>query len=66
MAMGDDLLAKVESITGKTPEEFKLLAAQKGFVEGHKPGEVVQWLKQEHGVGHGYAMALAHFIVGKK
>jgi hypothetical protein len=66
MAMGDNLLAKAKEVTGKSAEEFKELASKKGFGVGAKPGEVVKWLKEIHGVGHGYAMAIAHYIVGKK
>lgn len=66
MAMGDNLLAKAKEVTGKSPEEFKALADEHGFNADTKSGEVIKWLKEEHAVTHGYAMAIAHFIVGKK
>jgi hypothetical protein len=50
-------LDSIEAKAGKGPEEFRALAAAKGLV-GAKPGEVVAWLKEEFGLGHGHAMAI--------
>lgn len=50
-------LDSIRAKTGKGPEEFRALAAEKGLV-GAKPGEVVAWLKQDFGLGHGHAMAI--------
>lgn len=45
--------------TGRTPEEFKQLAEQKGLLKpGVKAGEIVAWLKEDFGLGHGHAMAI--------
>jgi len=45
--------------TGKTPEEFKVLAEQKGLLkEGVKTGQIVAWLKEDFGLGRGHAMAI--------
>jgi Domain of unknown function (DUF4287) len=45
--------------TGKTAEEFYKLAEEKGLTaDAVKPGQIVTWLKQEHNLGHGHAMAL--------
>jgi len=64
MALGDNYLAKMKEVTGKTPEEYIPLAQQKGFdAPGTKPGVIIKWLKEDLGLGHGYAMALAHFIL---
>lgn len=38
-------LDNIKAKTGKTAEEFRLMAAQKGLV---KPGEIVTWLKQAY------------------
>ncbi len=51
----DNIYAK----TGKTPEDFKLLAEQKGLLKsGAKAGAIVAWLKEDFGLGHGHAMAI--------
>lgn len=52
-------LDSVKAQTGKTPEDFRLLAAEKGLV---KNGEIVAWLKADYGLGHGHANAIAHVI----
>ena len=52
--------------TGKTPEEFKRLAEQKGLLKpGVKAGEIVAWLKEDFGLGHGHAMAIYATFKGK-
>jgi hypothetical protein len=53
-------LDNVKAKTGKTPEDFRLLSAEKGLV---KNGEIVAWLKSEFGLGHGHANAIAHVIM---
>ena len=51
----DNILAK----TGKTPENFKSLATQAGvFKPDMKAGELLAWLKREHALGQGHAMAV--------
>jgi hypothetical protein len=53
--------------TGKTPEDFKRLAEQKGLLKpGVKAGEIVAWLKEDFGLGHGHAMAIYATLKGKK
>ena len=50
--------------TGKTPDDFKNLAEEKGFIiEGKlnpntKATEITNWLKEEFELGHGHAMAI--------
>src|SRR5512142_908680 len=52
-------LDNIQAKTGKTPEDFKALAAKKGFMKpGVKAGEIVAWLKQDFGLGQGHAMAI--------
>ncbi len=52
-------LDNIEAKTGKTPQDFKVLAEKKGFLrEGVKTGQIVAWLKQDFGLGHGHAMAI--------
>lgn len=49
-------LDTVKTKTGKTPDDFAELAAQKGLT---KHGEIVTWLKQDFDLGHGHANAVA-------
>ena len=57
--------------TGKSLDEFKVLAAKQGFIENGsmKPGvkatTVTDWLKQDFQLGHGHAMALYAALKGK-
>jgi len=49
----------IKAKTGKTPEDFKALAEQKGLLrEGVKTGQIVAWLKEDFALGHGHAMAI--------
>lgn len=65
-------LTTIKAKTGKGPEEFRTLAAQKGFTDGSnikpgvKAGEIVAWLKDEFGLGHGHAMAIYALLKGAK
>ena len=55
-------LDNIEINTGKTPNEFIALAKDKGFGQETKAGEIVAWLKEDFGLGHGHAMALVKVI----
>ena len=55
-------LDNIETKTGKIPNEFMALAKQKGFGAETKAGEIVAWLKEDFGLGHGHAMALVYVI----
>jgi hypothetical protein len=56
----------IKAKTGKTPEEFKRLAEEKGLLKpGVKAGEIVAWLKEDFGLGHGHAMAIYATFKGK-
>lgn len=65
-------LDNIQTKTGKSPADFKKLAAAKGFMAGAvlradvKAGEVIAWLKQDFGLGHGHAMALVALLKGRK
>ena len=52
-------LETIKVKTGKTPDDFRVLAAQKSLV---KTGEIVAWLKTEFELGHGHANAIAHLL----
>lgn len=52
-------LDNIRAKTGKTPEEFRVLAEKKGLLQpGVKTGQIVTWLKEDLGLGHGHAMAI--------
>lgn len=56
-------LDNIEAKTGKTPNEFIALAREKGYDKPEvKAGVIVDWLKQDFGLGRGHAMALVHVI----
>ena len=65
-------LDNIQTKTGKSPEDFKKLAAEKGFLENGKlvasvkAGEIVEWLKKDFNLGHGHAMAIVALFKGKK
>jgi hypothetical protein len=52
-------LDTIKAKTGKTPDDFRVLADKKGLLaEGVKTGQIVAWLKEDFGLGHGHAMAV--------
>lgn len=65
-------LANIKVKTGKSAEDFRQLAAEKGFTKGGtikdgvKAGEIVQWLKDDFELGHGHAMAIYALLQGSK
>lgn len=56
--------------TGQSPDDFRRLAAAKGFTDGGtlrkgvKAGEIVDWLKQDFDLGRGHAMAIYALLKG--
>ncbi|WP_207533261.1 DUF4287 domain-containing protein [Desertivirga arenae] len=64
-------IENIKAKTGKTPEDFKKLAEEKGFIiEGKlnpktKATEITNWLKEEFELGHGHAMAIYATFKGK-
>jgi hypothetical protein len=65
-------LRTIKAKTGHGPEDFRRLAAEKGFTngttltDGVKAGDIVAWLKQDFGLGHGHAMAIYALLTGNK
>lgn len=64
-------LDNIETKTGKSPTDFKKMAADKGFAaDGNltpdvKAGQIIAWLKQDFDLGHGHAMAIVAMLKGK-
>ena len=65
-------LDNIKAKTGKSPDDFKQLAAKKGYIEngklrvGIKAGEIVAWLKEDFALGHGHAMAIVALLKSVK
>lgn len=61
----------IQKKTGKTPDDFKQLAEEKGFlkdgklVPAVKATEITNWLKEDFDLGHGHAMAIYATFKGK-
>lgn len=56
-------LDAVEAKTGRTPRELVEQAKERGFDDpAVKAGTIVDWLKEDYGLGRGHAMALVHVI----
>jgi hypothetical protein len=64
-------LDNIETKTGRSPADFKILATDKGFATdgklnpGVKAGQVIDWLKADFGLGHGHSMAIVALLKGK-
>lgn len=64
-------LDNIQAKTGKTPDEFRAMAAAKGFAgpegiaAGIKATQITDWLKADFGLGHGHAMAIVALLKGK-
>jgi hypothetical protein len=65
-------LRNIEAKTGKSPDDFRKLAAKRGLAhdgrlaEGVRPGDIVRWLKSDFELGHGHAMAIVALLKGAK
>jgi hypothetical protein len=56
-------LDNIEEKTGITPRQFIALAAERGLDAPEvKAGAIIAWLKEDYGLGHGHAAALANVI----
>lgn len=53
-------LDTIKAKTGKTPDDFRALAAERGLTTYQ---QAMAWLKAEYGLGHGHANLIAHLIV---
>ena len=51
-------LDAIEAKTGRTPQQLLDEAESRGYGPQTKATVVVDWLKEEYGVGRGHAMAL--------
>ena len=64
-------LDNIQTKTGKSPDDFRKMAEQRGYTAGGrlradvKGGEIVQWLKTDFDLGHGHAMAIVALLKGK-
>ncbi|MES2328172.1 MAG: DUF4287 domain-containing protein [Bacteroidota bacterium] len=58
----------IKKKTGKSPADFKKLAAGKGFISKGvlksevKAGDIFKWLKEDFDLGRGHAMAIYHSL----
>jgi len=52
-------LDTIKAKTGKTPEDFRVLAAQKGLT---RYPEIMAWLKADFGLGQGHANVIAQLL----
>lgn len=55
-------LDAAEQKTGRTPQELVDLAAARGFGPETKAGPILDWLREDYGLGRGHGMALVHVI----
>lgn len=62
-------IENIQKKTGKSPDDFKKLAEEKGFLlNGEltvKATQITNWLKEEFELGHGHAMAIYASLKGK-
>ena len=64
-------LDNIQAKTGKSPDDLKALAEQKGFLQNGKlvpsvkATDVTSWLKDEFKLGHGHCMAIWALFKGK-
>lgn len=65
-------LDNVEAKTGKSAEQLRSLAIDKGLADGKglapgvKATAIVDWLKGDFELGHGHAMSIVAYIKGKR
>jgi len=53
-------LDSIKEKTGKTPEDFRAMSAEKGLSTYR---EVLAWLKEDFALGHGHANAMAQLLI---
>ena len=67
MALNQTYLDRITEKTGVELNDFLRLAQEKGFdTPETMPGAIIAWLKEDYDLGHGYALALTHFIKAGK
>ena len=56
-------LDTIEDKTGLTPRQLVEIAEERGLAgDDVKAGEILEWLKNDYGLGRGHGMALVHVI----
>ena len=55
-------LNTIETKTGLTPRQLLELATERGFDATTKATPIIEWLKEDYGLGRGHAMAMVHVI----
>lgn len=56
-------LDTIEEKTGLTPRQLLALAGERGLdVPPVKAAEVIEWFKDDYGLGRGHAMAFVHVL----
>jgi hypothetical protein len=56
-------LDTIEDKTGLTPRQLVDIATEKGLADPSvKAGAILEWLKDDYGLGRGHGMALVHVI----
>jgi Domain of unknown function (DUF5655)/Domain of unknown function (DUF4287) len=58
--MADSMIRNLQEKTGRSLEEWVVTVGRQRLA---KHGEIVKWLKGEHGMGHGYANLVAHYVL---
>jgi hypothetical protein len=64
-------LDNIQAKTGKTPADFRQMAADKGFAgpegiaKGVRATQITEWLKADFDLGQGHAMAIVALLKGK-
>jgi hypothetical protein len=65
-------LDNIKTKTGHSPDDFRRLAAEKGYTQDGaikptvKATDILNWLKTEFSLGHGHAMAIFTLLKGTK
>lgn len=55
-------LDTIEKKTDLTPRQLLEKATERGFGTGTMATPIIEWLKEEFGLGRGHAMAMVHVI----
>ena len=59
-------LDNIQAKTGKSAEDLKALATEKGYLEPlAKAGVIIDWLARDFDLGRGHAMAIYAYLKGK-
>ena len=59
-------LDNIHAKTGKTPDDFRALATEKGLMTPMaEAGVFIDWLAQDYGLGRGHAMAIVACLRGE-